>query len=269
MKEQELKVEDLNEKGVARRKILAGAGALAAGAALAQFGGMVSSATASSPKSNKWPWPYKKLDPAKTAEIAYNEWYRVFCGAAVINSVFKQLSDKVGEPYKSFPADAFVFLEGGQVGWGTVCGSPAGANIVANLIIGPRIAGDPDAHHISNDIMQWYSETPLPTFSPKEPRLKKAVKTTTSNSPLCHISVGKWMKATDKALKSPERKDRCARVAASTAYQLVELLNAWHDDDYEASGVVSCAKENGITGQFNCMECHGDDVPEAPTMPKV
>lgn len=262
------KEESIDNKGLSRRKMLVTTGALAAGAALAQFTGVLKSAEATSGKSKQWPWPYKKLDPAKTAEIAYNEWYRVFCGAAVINSVFSQLGEKVGEPYKSFPADAFVFLEGGQVGWGTICGSPAGANIVANLIIGPRIAGDPDAHHIAAEIMQWYSETKLPTFKPKKARLNAKIRTTISESPLCHISVGKWMKATDKALKSPERKDRCARVAASTAYRLVELLNEWHDGDYEASGDPSCAKENGITGQFNCMECHGDNVPEAPVMKK-
>ena len=68
----------------------------------------------------------------KTAEIAYEEWYRVFCGAAVINSIFSQLREKVGEPYKSFPVDAFKFLEGGMSGWGTICGSNAGANVVTN-----------------------------------------------------------------------------------------------------------------------------------------
>jgi len=260
--------ESLDSKGIARRRMLAGTGAVAAGAALAHFGGLVNFAEATGGNTKKWPWPYVKLDPAKTGEIAYNEWYRVFCGAAVINSVFSQLGEKVGEPYKSFPADAFVFLEGGQVGWGTVCGSPAGANIVANLIIGPRIAGAHEGHLIAADIMQWYSETKLPTFTPKKARLDAKLITTTSESPLCHISVGKWMKTADKALKSPERKDRCARVAASTAYHLVELLNAWHDDDYESKSDFSCAKENGITGQFNCTECHGDNVPEAPTMKK-
>ncbi|MEN8142476.1 MAG: C-GCAxxG-C-C family (seleno)protein [Thermodesulfobacteriota bacterium] len=259
------KDESIDSKGMSRRKMLVGTGALAAGAALAQFTGALKPAEAKDAKAKKWPWPYKKLDPAKTAEIAYNEWYRVFCGAAVINSVFTQLSKKVGEPYKSFPSDSFVFLEGGQVGWGTICGSPAGANIVANLIIGPRIAGDPDAHHIAAEIMQWYSETKLPTFKPRKARLNKMPPTTISESPLCHISVGKWMKEANQPLKSAERKDRCARVAASTAYRLVELLNEWHDGDYEASGDPSCAKQNGITGQFNCMECHGDDVPEAPT----
>ncbi|GAB4339896.1 MAG: C-GCAxxG-C-C family (seleno)protein [Desulfobulbaceae bacterium] len=247
-----------------RRKLLIGTGALAAGVALSQVTGFVGRAGATGGKTEKWPWPYVKLDPAKTAEIAYNEWYRVYCGAAVINSVVGQLREKVGEPYTSFPADAFVFLEGGQVGWGTICGSPAGANIVANLIIGPRIAGDHEGHAISADIMQWYSETALPTFTPKHPKITAKLPTTVSESPLCHLSVGKWMKAADKPLKSPERKDRCARVAASTAYRLVELLNAWHDGDYEPTSDFSCAKENGITGQFNCTECHGDNVPEAP-----
>ncbi len=259
--------EDLDAKGSARRKMLVGAGTLAAGAALAQFGGLIRSAEATGGSTEKWPWPYKKLDPAKTAEICYNEWYRVFCGAAVINSVFSQLREKVGEPYKSFPADAFVFLEGGQVGWGTICGSPAGANIVANCIIGPRIAGAPEAHQIAADIMQWYSETALPVYMPTNPKVKDKIITTTSDSPLCHLSVGKWMKSSGHPLKSAERKDRCARVAASTAYRLVELLNDWKDGTYESSHDTSCAKEFGITGQFNCSDCHGDNVP-VPPMPK-
>jgi Putative redox-active protein (C_GCAxxG_C_C) len=254
-----------NSQGFSRRSMLIGTGALAAGAALTQLGGLIKPAEAAGGKTEKWPWPYEKLDPAKTAEICYNEWYRVFCGAAVINSVFKQLREKVGEPYTSFPADAFVFLEGGQMGWGTICGSPAGANIVANLIIGPRISGAHEGHQIAADIMQWYSDAALPTFTPAKPRISAKLPTTISESPLCHISVGKWMSEADKSLKSPERKDRCARVAASTAYKLVELLNAWKDDDYEASTTYSAPKKHGITGQFNCMECHGDDVPEAPS----
>ena len=247
-----------------RRKMLIGTGALAAGVAMTQLGGLVNKAEATGGKSEQWPWPYKKLDPAKTAEIAYKEWYRVFCGGAVINSVVSQLREKVGEPYTSFPSDAFVFLEGGQVGWGTICGSPAGANIVANLIIGPRIAGAPEAHQIAADIMNFYSSTALPTFTPKSPKIDAKLPTTVSESPLCHISVGKWMEEADLPLKSKERKDRCARVAASTAYKLVELLNAWHDGSYEPENTFSSAKEHGITGQFNCTECHGDSIPEAP-----
>ena len=259
---------EMDEKGVSRRQMLIASGAVAAGAALAQFGGLLKSAEASGGSTEKWPWPYEKLDPTVTAEICYNEWYRVFCGCAVINSVFSQLREKVGEPYKSFPADAFVFLEGGQMGWGTICGSPAGANIVANLIIGPRIAGSSAGHEIAANTMQWYSEAKMPLFTPQTPKQPTPIITTVSDSPLCHLSVGKWMKASGFALASPERKDRCARVAASTAYHLVELLNEWKDGKYVTKGDFSCAKEFGITGQYNCNDCHGDKVPEAPQLKK-
>lgn len=256
--------EGMDCKGVSRRQVLIGTGALAAGTAVAHLTGMLKSAAAKDGKTEKWPWPYEKLDPQKTADLAYEEWYRVFCGAAVINSVFSQLREKVGEPYTSFPSDAFVFLEGGQVGWGTICGSPAGANIVANCIIGPRISGAHEGHQIAADNMDFYSKTALPSFKPTTPKIPAEIMTTVSDSPLCHVSVGKWMKATGHALGSPERKDRCARVAASSAYHLVEMLNAWKDGTYKATSDYSCAKENGITGQYNCNECHGDNVPEAP-----
>lgn len=250
--------------GVSRRQMMIGTGVLAASAAFSQLGGFIKTAGAKGGPTEKWPWPYEKLDPAKTADICYDEWYRIFCGGAVINSIFSQLREKVGEPYTSFPVDAFIFLEGGQVGWGTICGSTAGANIVANMIIGPRIAGAHEGHLISTDMMQWYSEANLPIYEPKNPRQKNTLVRTTSESPLCHISVGKWMKKSGYALKSPERKDRCARVAASTAYHLVELLNAWKDGTYESTSDFSASSEHGITGQFNCMECHGSDVPEPP-----
>lgn len=256
--------ESLDSRGLSRRQMVIGAGALAAGAAFARFGVLPGVAQAKDGSTEKWPWPYEKLDPAKTAELAYNEWYRVFCGAAVISSVFSQLREKVGEPYRSFPIDSFVFLEGGMVGWGTICGSNAGANIVANLIIGPRTAGAEAGHQIGADMLEWYSDTPQPVYMPKDPKVKTEIIKTTAESPLCHVSVGKWMKASDKPLGSPERKDRCARVAASVAYHLVELLNDWKDGKYTPASTWSPGKEFGITGQPNCMECHGSEIPTPP-----
>ncbi|OGW48885.1 MAG: chain A iron centre cytochrome C protein [Nitrospirae bacterium GWC2_57_9] len=264
-----------NTETITRRKLLVNAGKAALGTAgiitlAAALPGFPSKAEATGGSTEKWPWPYVKLDPDKTAELAYQEWYRVFCGAAVINSVFSQLREKVGEPYKSFPSDSFVFLEGGMAGWGTVCGSNAGANIVSNVIIGPRIAG-PDCEHghtIGSEMMQWYSETALPVFTPKEPKQKTAIVQTTSESPLCHVSVGKWMKKSGYALASPERKDRCARVAASVAYKLVQDLNAWKDGKYVTKADWMPGKDVGITAQQNCNECHGTKVPAPPSAKK-
>ncbi len=67
-----------------------------------------------------------------------------------------------------------------------------------------------------------------------EPRKPRGELCRGFGSPLCHVSVGKWMKASGYAFVSPEREDRCARVSASVAYQLVQRLNTWKDDKYES-----------------------------------
>jgi hypothetical protein len=261
-----MSVEKMECKCLSRRKVLVGAGALAASTALMQFGGMLKSANAKDGSTEKWPWPYEKLDPTTSAELAYKEWYRVFCGGAVISSIFSQLREKVGEPYKSFPIDAFICLEGGMVGWGTLCGSNAGASIVSNVIIGPRIAGPASehGHSIASDTLEWYSETAMPVFVPKTPKQPTKIVQTTSNSPLCHVSVGKWMAASGFAVGSPERKDRCARMAASVTYHLVESLNAWKDGKYEPESEWMPAQDIGIPAQPECGACHGNDVPTPP-----
>jgi len=260
--------EQQEQLGISRRQWMLGAGTLATTAALTHLGGWLPSAKATGGATEKWPWPYEKLDPTTTAEIAYKEWYRIFCGGAVISSVFVQLREKVGEPYSSFPIDAFVFLEGGIANWGTICGSVAGANMVANLIIGPRITGVEAGHQIGTDIMQWYCEAALPVFKPKEPKVREPIIQTISESPLCHVSVGKWMTVADKPISSPERKDRCARVTASAAFHLVELLNTWKDGKYEEVGDWRPNGEYGMNAQPNCMECHGGGVPQAPMVKK-
>lgn len=107
------------------------------------------------------------------------------------------------------------------------CGSNAGATIVANLIVGPSIAGNTEGHQITEDIFEWYSEASMPIFVPKSKKATMEIDRTTSESLLCHISVGRWMQAANFPITSPERKDRCARVAASVAFNLVELLNDW------------------------------------------
>ena len=116
--------------------------------------------------------------------------------------------------------------------------------------------------------MDWYSNTPLPVFVPKEPKQKTKIIQTTSQSPLCHISVGKWMKASGYAFVSPERKDRCARVAASVTYQLVQHLNDWKDGKYVSKANWAPVRDMGITAQQNCTECHGSNIPSAPMAKK-
>jgi len=264
-------MKNILDADLTRRNLLFDAGKVAVGAAgiLALTGGKIGLSSAAQAKegpTEKWPWPYVKLDPEKTAEIDYAEWYRIYCGGDVISSVFSQLREKVGEPYKSFPIDAFIFLEGGTAGWGTICGSLAGANVVSNVIIGPRIAG-PECENgalIGSEIMGWYSSAKLPAYEPKKPKVTTKIIQTTSDSPLCHVSLGKWMGESGYPVSSPERRDRCARVTASVAYQLVEDLNKWKDGKYESKASWFSARMAGIPSQKNCNDCHGTSVPTPP-----
>ncbi|OAG28128.1 C-GCAxxG-C-C family protein [Thermodesulfatator autotrophicus] len=253
----------LTALGATRRDLLKGTGALLLGLTAGKLLLPESSAQAKA-ITEKWPWPYEKLDPVETAELAYRGWYKLFCGGSVVCSIFSQLRKKVGGPYNLIPIEAFIFAEGGVAGWGTICGSLLGANVVTNFILGPRIAGTHLGALMGSEIMEWYCEAAMPVYVPKNPKVDpKKIPHTVSDSPLCHISVGKWMKKANKSLKSPERRDRCARVTASVAYHLVVLLNKWKDGKYEPDAEFPSG-EYGIPAQHNCEACHGDDVPEAP-----
>ncbi|HET8539164.1 MAG TPA: C-GCAxxG-C-C family protein, partial [Anaeromyxobacter sp.] len=168
----------------------------------------------------------------------------------------------------SFPVDAFKFLEGGVAGWGTICGACAGSCVVTNVILGPSTAGSEVGMLMGSELMQRYASTAMPTYVPKNPRVKADPPKTVADSPLCHLSVGKWMKAANKELGSPERKDRCARLTASMAHELVTVLNLWKDGKYQTKGEVP-ARAYAIQAQHNCNDCHGTDVPSPPAAKKI
>lgn len=237
---------------ISRRDALIGAGKVAAGAVLISAGttSLISPAPAF---AATFPWGYKKLALQHVGEIAYETWYKKLCCQAVVTGIIKPLQQKIGEPYASLPLDAFKWGAGGVVGWGTLCGSLIGAGIATGFIAGHE--GDP----ILNDVIAYYADTVLPIFEPANPKaaIKNANK---SDSPLCHISVGKWMKKEHVKFSSPQRNERCARLSADVAIHTVKLLNDWADGKYKKSH-GSNVEEHGIATQLNCMECHGDDDP--------
>jgi hypothetical protein len=230
-----------------RRELLAGTGKIALGAAaLTAGGGLASMAEA---KGAKYPWPYKKVDPERAARIAYENWYKGYCCYATASGILVPLQESVGEPYTSLPLEAFVFGHGGVVGWGTLCGTLTGAGLATSFAAGKT------GEKILNDVIYWYTATELPNFRPASPKatFKNINK---SDSPLCHVSVGKWMKKEGVKFLSPQRKDRCARLSADVASKTVMLLNDWADGKYKpAHG--SQVKAHQITAQNNCAECHG------------
>jgi len=235
-------------ENISRRQLLKGAGkVLAVGAAAAAAGSLTMLPRAKA--SVKYPWPYKKIDPARAGAIAYENWYKDFCCYATASGILVPLQESVGEPYSLLPVEAFRFGHGGTVGWGTLCGTLLGASIAASFA-----AGDV-GEKISNDVIYWYSTSDLPAYKPANPRIS-ITNTNVSGSPLCHVSVSTWMEKEGVDFPSPQRKDRCARLAADVAMKTAELLNAHADGTYKpAHG--SQVKEHGRPAQNNCDGCHG------------
>jgi hypothetical protein len=239
---------------ISRRDALLGVGKVAAGAAILTLGTskLIGGTQA---RAATFPWGYKKIDPQEAGRIAYENWYNGFCSYAVVSGVLGPLQKSMGEPYASLPLIAFKWGHGGAVGWGTLCGSLTGVGISTGLIAGA------EGEKILNDVIAWYTETNLPIYQPAAPRAQ-IKNVNASDSPLCHISVGKWMKKEQASFNSPERRDRCARLSADVAMKTVALLNDWADGKYKPSHAYgSNVRDNGITTQLNCTECHGDDVP--------
>lgn len=233
--------------GLSRRQVLLGAGKAAVGAAVVTAGGL--SLLGRARASASYPWPYKKIDPREAAAIAYENWYKDFCCYATASGILVPLQKSVGEPYASLPIEAFRFGHGGTVGWGTLCGTLLGASLAASFTAGK------DGERIANDVIHWYTVTELPTFKPANPKAQFK-NTNVSDSPLCHVSVSTWMDKEGVEFKSPERKDRCARIAASVAMKTATLLNEWSDGTYKPSH-GSQVKEHNRPAMNNCDECHG------------
>jgi len=240
-------------KTVSRRSLLTTIGKAGAGAVvLAGAGGLVSAPSVFAAKGGPaLPWPYKKIDPEKAAERAYQSWYGNYCAMAVADGIIGTLQETVGGPYKNFPLEAIRFAHGGGVGWGTLCGTLAGAGVSSALV-----AGTTEGDHIINDIMQYYATEYLPTYKPVNAKFDEDPDRSRAGSPLCHVSVGKWMKKTGHEFFTKNRKDRCARLAANVTMKTVELLNLLAEDEYEPSH-GSQMKTHNMTAQNNCLDCHG------------
>jgi len=239
-----------DNRNISRKELFSGAGQMIGGAALASIAGLGLAGCTKKGKETvaKYPWPYVKLDPQRSGEIAYENWYKKFCCYAVASGILQPLQEKVGEPYSVLPIEAFKFGHGGTVGWGTLCGSLLGASIAVSLIAGE------EGEDIINDVIGWYTETEFPLFKPTAP--KTEIKNiSVSGSPLCHVSVGRWMKKEGVDFFSEGRAERCARLSADVAVHAVTLLNLWADRKYEAEYDDQPMKYQMPT-QNNCDDCH-------------
>ncbi len=256
---------------ISRRELLTGAGKLTAvgGIALVTGGslgllagcGNSGTGTTASNQGGTLPYPYEKLTSAdikKMSETAHENWFKGFCAYATLSGIVSILQEKVGAPYTTFPVEVITYAHGGTAGWGGTCGTLIGAGLAASLAAGPK-AGE----QILNEVMKWYSETALPIYKPDQPKAQINV-TSISNSPLCHLSVNRWMAKEGVGFLSAQQMERCGRLSADVATKTVELLNNNADSRF-AAVTKSPAAANGTPSQNNCTDCHGANVPKVPT----
>lgn len=257
----------VSEHAVSRRAFLTTSGKVLAGAAIAStvLAGQSKKAEAYASDSG---YGYATLDPQKVGQIAYENYAKRWCASSVIAGLVAELSSKVGGAWKTYPIDAMRWAHGGYAGWGALCGTLTGAGCVIGLVV-----PDTDiAEAMTNDLAFYYSYTDLPSFTPPKDLIADIENMTIANTPVCHISVGRWMNKEGVEFLSPQRAERCARVAANVAMETVSMLNEWKKEGKYTPKhkPLFNVLNNGITSQNNCKDCHGNNIPQpAATYPSI
>ncbi len=228
-----------------------------------------------------WPATYSKLDVETVRKRGHAGYYAGDCCYGSFHAIVESLSEAVGEPFTSFPSDMMRYGKGGMYGYGTLCGALNGAAAAIQMVTDEETAA-----MVITELLNWYATAALPTdqsnqyavnheFLVDELKAEGALHQNVAGNVLCHISVSKWSQEAGFASKSPERKERCARLAGDVAAKAVELLNAVNDETFapaltslgEQAGCMECHKPgldfdggNFTQGKMDCMACHVEPV---------
>lgn len=265
---------------VNRRSFIKGA-ALLSGAAICSATG-VSKAIASetAPEQTQTPpplpWGYQELDPEYVRKLGHLGYYLEECGGGAFWAIMTALKEKVGYPYTNIPLpskeDFLAHLSGdkkehlqcpmqygvgGVSNFGSLCGAPNGSASAITYAI--DIEG---ANKIIPRLLRYYESESFPTEKSNRyaeghemlvPKYKtdKALPQSSSQSVLCHVSVGKWCEKSGYASGAKERSERCGRLTGDIAAMAVTLMNAYHRGELEAAFPMKYSHETA-----ECRTCH-------------
>lgn len=234
------------QNGLSRRDFLVSAGTFAA-SAFASGGvmGAIAPAMAAAPNL---PWPYVTLNADSVMQAAYNNYKVGGCMYATGKALVDALAASAGAPWDTINPDMFKFGKGGVNSWGTLCGALNGSLCIIGMVAGSA------ATSIYNELFGWYGDfcfpsTKMDAYSayPNQPQ-------TFTKSPLCHNSSTRWATEFGYKISSPERKDRCGKVAGDVAYQVVTYLNAWKAGTF--APVYQAPDYQTDTAFERCFTCH-------------
>ena len=228
-------------KTVSRREFFGEVAKLATGAALGVT--LVGVEGRSEAKEGTWPWPYVQLDVEAVKAKAYKIFPKGHCMYAAFGALVLSMREKgIDERYKVLPLEMMEYGKGGLMGWGTLCGALNGAAAFISLV-------SKDYGKLIDQLVGWYVKTPLPIYRPVNPKIGIKAQSI-AGSPLCHVSVTKWCKTSGFGSKSPQRVERCRRLAADVAAKTAELLNK----ALAGKGVPLWSPSKSVKG---CLKCHG------------
>jgi len=258
------------ETKINRRKLVAlltGAAGVGAAATVAAHADQLGMKNDPAEVLQKVPWPYKPLDPEKTAQRGFDGYYKSECMYGAFEAIVGSVVEQLGSPYKNFPFSMMKYGGGGVHGWATVCGSVNGASAAIQLL-----SPEPDA--LIDSLFEWYEQTPLPDVHPaaaKFPQIRSV-----SGSPLCHQSIAHWTKVSGKPAYCPERSERCGCLTASVARYAAIMLNKQMAGKpivalglpKRTRGCMSCHEKDGpvqdIRTKMECGGCHAPEMSKHP-----
>lgn len=216
-------------------------------------GGLVGHAFASpqfDTADSVWPWPLtKKINTKKAALTAYQNYYVKGCMYGTFTGVVAKVAAKLGAPYSNFPFEMMHYGAGGGELWGSLCGTLNGGLAALAVFVSDTAL----RREMANQLMNWYEATSLPTWNPKKPlkAVPNKLPKSKAESPLCHVSISRWVGKSKYDPFSAERSDRCGRVAGSVAQFTAMLLN-----EAVIKGNLKTRKLIGNDAEA-CLVCHG------------
>jgi putative redox-active protein with C_GCAxxG_C_C motif/flagellar hook capping protein FlgD len=220
------------------------------------------------------PMQYVALDAETVRIYGHDEYYNgKGCSGGSFAALKKALSEKIGEPWASFPEEMLLFGNGGGAGWGATCGALVGTAALISLVTDKATASK-----LVSELYGWYTQVDLPTATSNDlaianaydnNKLAEALDQNTSHSPLCHTSVTLWCETAAKEQSDMERKERCARLTGDVAAYGVMLLNdnlqsvfnPLYVTPQAVTDCMTCHKggsPNNVAAKMECEPCHGD-----------
>lgn len=172
----------------------------------------------------------------------------------------------------------------GGLGWGGTCGSLCGTT---SILCMATVKGVQLHTKILDPLWAWYQEQPFPLGGWDKVKIDRALYPNVPapiadaevaahplpKSPLCHVSISKWMKHAGVDLDTKDKagrylkKDRCSKVTGDTAAKAAELINAYlasasipaFEATKEYAECYTChTSARNIEGKQNCTPCHTD-----------